>query len=71
MEKNKEIENANEYRRLTPERVRKQKGLEHLTDEQIEKLIRTLEAISIMHVDIFLKEHRESVAKAKSEKKKK
>lgn len=60
-------DNIPDCRRLTPERIRQEKGLENISDEQAEKLIRTMELISIMHTQLFLKEHKEN---SKNKKKK-
>lgn len=48
-----------EYRRLTIERVKKEKGLENLTDEEAMEVIDTLEQFSIIMFNLFKKTNNE------------
>jgi uncharacterized protein YfbU (UPF0304 family) len=48
-----------QYRRLTIERVRREKGLEHLTDEEALDVIDTLEQYAIIMYNLFKRQNDE------------
>ena len=50
---------SQEYRRLTIERVRSEKGLEHLTDEEALDVIDTLEQYAIVMYNLFKRQNDE------------
>ena len=51
----KEIAGKKAYKRLTIEELRCCKGFEHYTDEQAEKTISTLETLSILFYELYMK----------------
>jgi hypothetical protein len=48
-----------QYKRLTIERVRQEKGLEHLTDEEATNVVDTLEQYAIIMYNLFKKQNYE------------
>jgi hypothetical protein len=55
METTKEIREKKGCKRLTIEELRGCKGFEHYTDEQAEKTIRTLETLSILFYELYMR----------------
>ncbi len=51
-----EKKKSREYKRLTIERVKKEKGLENLSDEEAREVIDTLEQYAIIMYNLFNKQ---------------